>query len=266
MYHRYREPIESFIKQDETRAFISYRSGSSGQMAAEHWHECVELLYVFGGAARQTVNSETMILKPKDALLIASGDLHATQSITADCYIGVAQFYTDMPCRSIRLCANEAPPQFESIFTSLSEETSLCQPEYKMVMQGLIWQAVGLLLRFGTPVSNLYPLTAEAMKITEYIQSHMFDGITLSKTAKFAGYSESYFSHYFRQQIGVSFRSYLETAKMNAAKKCLIEGKSVSDVSNMLQYESLSSFSRAFKKSFGCSPGSYLKQQMNKKS
>lgn len=260
----YREPLDSLIAQEEELVFINYRQ-SQGQMCPDHWHACAELLFVFGGSIEQTVNTTTKTLSAGDALLVSSGDIHGTLARTEDCYVGVVQFQDQGSHPSLFLSGQGEGKALSPLFSRLHEEATLCCPGYRLIIRGLLLESLGLLERWGEPLPGCVPLSSEALKWEEYIREHLLEGVSLSSAAAFAGYSESHFSRRFRQLTGMSFRSYLEEARMEAARKMLLEGLSLWEVSQSLGYDGASSFSRAFKRKFHQTPGQYqTAQQMHK--
>lgn len=260
----YREPLDSLIAQKEVLVFIN-RCQNQGLMCPDHWHSCSELLFIFGGCVEQTVNSTSKTLSAGDTLLISSGDIHGTLALTEDCYVGVVQFQDQESHPSLLLPGEESEEDLSALFTRLLEESTLCRPGHRLIVRGLLLEALGFLERWRTPLPGCVPLSAEALKWEEYIREHLLDGISLSSAAAFAGYSESHFSRRFQQLTGMSFRSYLEEARMNAARKMLLEGLSLWEISQALGYDGISSFSRAFKRKFHQTPGQYqAAQQMHK--
>ncbi len=203
-------------------------------MAKEHWHQCSELLYMFGGTASQVVNSTSITLNPNDCLLIYDGDIHSTSAVTEDCYIAVVQFRSPCPLGSLYLPADKSTPELARIFTLLNKEYTLKAPGYQTMIQGLLFQALGWLERLAQPLPDSVPLTAEAMRIAEYIQNHILEGVSLAGAAEFAGYSPTYFSRHFQKLMGISFRSYTEEIRMRTAKKMLLAGYPVSEVAQTL--------------------------------
>lgn len=260
----YREPLDSLIAQEEIRVFINHRQ-EPGRMCPDHWHSCAELLFLFGGSVEQIVNSTTQTLSAGDTVLISSGDIHGTLSLTEDCYVGVVQFQDKDPHPSLLLPGKEIGDILSSLFTRLHEESTLCRPGWRLMVRGMLLEVLGLLERWGTPLPGCVPLSAEVLKWEEYIREHLLEGVNLSSIATFAGYSESHFSRRFRQLTGMSFRSYLEEVRMNAARKMLLEGLSLWEISQALGYDGGSSFSRAFKRKFHQTPRQYqTAQQMHK--
>ena len=52
----YRENLDDRLEAFPLLVSVNYRR-TAGQMAAEHWHPCQELLYVFDGEAEQIVGN-----------------------------------------------------------------------------------------------------------------------------------------------------------------------------------------------------------------
>ncbi len=123
-----------------------------------------------------------------------------------------------------------------------------------MIVQGLIRQVLGFLERDGKTLSTGRDVRAEALRIVGYIRSHLGDTLTLAGTAAFAGYSPAYFSKYFKRLMGLSFQDlYGQGKRIWAAKDMLLEGKTVTEAAALLQYDSPSSFCRAFRRIAGYS-------------
>ncbi len=76
---------------DDFTVFIT-KSHAKGYFVSDHWHNHYELLYVMSGSAKQSIESQTMILNKGDFFLIPKNALHSTFSLTDKCEIGVIQF------------------------------------------------------------------------------------------------------------------------------------------------------------------------------
>ncbi len=81
-----------------------------------------------------------------------------------------------------------------------------------------------------------------------------------SDVAAQVGMSESHFGKVFRRRVGLSFRTYVQLARVARAQDLLLEpGKSVLDVAMEVGYADTASFTRAFSKIVGDSPTEYRK-------
>ena len=82
--------------------------------------------------------------------------------------------------------------------------------------------------------------------------------ITLKDISTKFFYDYNYISRNFKQFMGVGLRDYLYDIRLNKAKHLLDStDKSVTEISKLLGYSCIHSFSRSFKNKFGLSPQSY---------
>ena len=76
-----------------------------------------------------------------------------------------------------------------------------------------------------------------------------------------AGYTEYYFSHKFKQEMGLSVADYIRQEKVRQAKLLLSGTRmSIQEISDELNYGSRSYFSSTFQKETGISPSEYREQ------
>lgn len=260
----YREDVSHSLEESGFAAFINYKEGR-GQMAPSHWHEFYELLYLFDGRSLQTVNEKQFFMESGEVLLIAPGDLHATVSASGACFIGVVQFALPEKLPGRLMTPPPGDREMARIFTAVNREVTLRNPGYRMIVQGLVRQALGLLERDGKMLSAERDARAEeALRIVGYIRAHLNDSPTLAATAAFAGYSPAYFSKYFKRLMGLSFKTYTDRERIWAAKDMLLEGKTVTETAALLQYDSPSSFCRAFRRIAGYSPSALSEMAKDK--
>lgn len=87
---------------------------------------------------------------------------------------------------------------------------------------------------------------------------------TLEELAAQAGMSRSSFASTFLRQVGQTPMQYLTEWRMHKARALLETSRSsMGDIAEQCGYQSESSFSRAFKKQFGRSPGAFRKASNN---
>ena len=93
-----------------------------------------------------------------------------------------------------------------------------------------------------------------------FIQQNVCEHITASDVAEHVGFSRSYFSSYFKKELGFSVSAFILRCKMEEAKQLLKNtDKSVSVISSYLCFSSQSHFQSTFKKQYGITPLQYRK-------
>lgn len=106
------------------------------------------------------------------------------------------------------------------------------------------------------------PVSSDGMiqNAIRFIQQNVCEHITVEDVAEHTGFSRSYFSTYFKKELGFSVNAFIMRCKMEEAKQLLkYTDKSVSVISSYLCFSSQSHFQTAFKKQFGVTPLQYRK-------
>lgn len=100
--------------------------------------------------------------------------------------------------------------------------------------------------------SNLFSL------LEEYMQENVDKRLSLADLARYADVSDSTVKAVFRSHTGTGAISYFIGLKMQAAKSYIREGNyTLTQISDLLGYDSIHYFSRQFRRFFGMSPSEY---------
>ncbi len=109
-------------------------------------------------------------------------------------------------------------------------------------------------------VQQLSSCSARIKLCCEYINTHPEEKLMLSLLAEKAGYTESYLSRKFHQEMGCSITDYIQQSKIERSKFLLSNSEhTVDEISDLLCFSSRSYFSNVFKKIVGESPTQYRK-------
>lgn len=101
-------------------------------------------------------------------------------------------------------------------------------------------------------------LRMEIQKILDFLQENFSDSITLSSLSKRAGFSESYFSHSFKNCTGYSPFEYLNRLRIVKSCEMLIRtDKKITEIASLCGFNNISYFNRTFYKIMGISPSGY---------
>lgn len=134
--------------------------------------------------------------------------------------------------------------------TSITEINKLCNEMLEDYVQRV--QEV----RENTSVSNLIRNSCE------YIKSHLSESLSIEDLAKRAGYTEYYFSHKFKKEMGCSVNDYILNQKIEQAKLLLSgSAESIQSISDNLAFTNRSYFYTCFRKVTGLSPTEYRAQK-----
>ena len=90
-----------------------------------------------------------------------------------------------------------------------------------------------------------------------YMEEHFDENITLDNLLSMTSFGKSYLLRSFTKQVGVSPYRYLQTVRLNRAKKFLEQGILPIDAASMAGFSDQSHFTNFFKEFIGLTPKQY---------
>ena len=151
---------------------------------------------------------------------------------------------------------------------NISNKTEFLAAFYKIVTEGtdsLIKKAL-LITLISTVINDNFPKLLQDDKqpnVVYHIKDYLDAGngleMTLDDFAKSFFYDKFYLERKFKEAFGINLIEYRNKKRMDLAKY-LLKHHSVSQVAELIGYQSIYSFSRAYKSHFGYAPGMTSKQ------
>ena len=116
-----------------------------------------------------------------------------------------------------------------------------------------------------TPYVNPYRNSEQERlrKIYAFTDEHYARKVTLNEVSELCSMSREAFCRYFKKATGQSYLDFLNQYRVTQAKLLLSRGEGVSQVGYQTGFESLSYFSRMFKRLTGESPRAYRDRQVS---
>jgi AraC family transcriptional regulator len=91
-----------------------------------------------------------------------------------------------------------------------------------------------------------------------FVEEHIDETLSAGRAAAIAGLERRYFSAYFRQRVGIGYHCWLETVRIDRAKRLLAQDdRPVTEVSLDVGFGDLGTFERAFRRRVGQTPREY---------
>lgn len=95
----------------------------------------------------------------------------------------------------------------------------------------------------------------------EYITANFARSLSLGQVAEHVGYSPAYFSRIFKQEMGQTFKEYLNALRIEKSKALLLGGPvSVAEVCHLVGFSDESYFCKTFRAVTGVSPDKFRKR------
>lgn len=244
-----------------------------------HIHRALELCLVLEGQCDVWARDHVFHAQEGSILLFNSGEPHEISATSAAgvsiAYVQIAnQFCRDYirPLRNLELLGNDADgllsPERREDFTRQIIRTMRHYFDGSTEQLRLLGDVCALLQLLLSFVPHRYldeaayqahgKKLARIQRITDYMDTHCSERISLDEIAGHEGITTTYLSHFIRDNLNMTFQQYLNTLRFEKALK-LIETTDMclSDVSLSSGFSDPKYMKRLFSERFGCTPGVY---------
>lgn len=233
---------------------------------ASHFHNRIEIVFCKSGKQLIVLDEETYTMTAGDVVLIFPNITHElikqdvpnTELISV---ISKPDFFTTTYPELIT--HRPKSPYFPAAMVSRQTvEAFLKMPEIRLYSGALVgWTYIVL-----SELLNQVELVATretgsshlASNLVGYIGAHFKEPLTINHLANEFGYSPSYVTHVFYNQLKIPFRTYLTAVRSEyAAELIRSTSKSLSEIAYECGYTSTATFCRGFKRHFSFTPSEY---------
>ena len=222
---------------------------------AEHSHPTHELLWNERGASSATVGTRVWSITPSVGLWIPAGVRHSGWTPSGTWHRAAHFSVREVAPLSDRPVAVEVTQLLRLLLGRLGEEgldhRSRAKTE-SMVLDLLAPAEHELLLRF--------PESALLGPIVTTLREDPADTTTLAAWASRLGVSTRTLTRAFHAETGMGFAQWTAAARVQHAIAMLARGEGIEEVAERVGFGSASSFSTAFRRVTGMSPGRFRSQ------
>ena len=172
-------------------------------------------------------------------------------------------FLLPLECLSTHLTPHHPVLQVDDVFVRFLVETLS-----ELLERGLhlVLEAVCSVEAFKQTIPLVLPTTEHELmeRVTAYIGENLMQPLQLDVVAQKYGFSGRTLLRLFKDQLGMTFGTYIRVARIARAIELLTDpNATVTEVAFEVGYSSLSSFSRAFQQLTGVKPREYLRNIAN---
>ncbi len=276
------------FKYDEKRPFyISNVRGyitdpSSGYFSA-HWHYEMEFAYSLWGSSTHYIDGKQFRNSPNGLIIVNSESIH---SIIQDPVNAQLDGKAGMVLLIAREYLEKMIPEFSNLYflqqdplrpqirQILEQISSYVEDHYSpahfyggLYLEGMIHLLFYYLMEDGVRKRNQY-LTLNEQKNVErlrgilfFIREHYKERFTQEDVAGRFYFSRGYFSSFFKENTGQSFKEYIDSYRVEQAKKDLIyTDHSVLDIALEHGFADSRGFINTFKKIYNITPLQFRKK------
>ena len=243
-----------------------------------HYHEnAFEITYLCKGTMTFFADQETEHLSGGDVYISFPNEPHHTGAVP----ISLNEMYwvqLDIAEDNFLFLGKEWKDQLigdlnrvrsRKVNTNTGEMQKLMKEFFKIAMGPQHWETrfhaastlvyfLSLLIDYSQQQERV--ISKDIQASVDYIETNILENLTLDNLAGISGLSLSRFKQKFCQQMGFTPREYINFQKIEASKKLLAEGMSVTEASYELGFSSSNYFSSVFKRFTTQSPSTYLKK------
>lgn len=235
----------------------------------EHIHSQIELLYLIDGSTTMLVNGQEQHMLPGDLCVCFPGVVHGYKggkNTRAIMMIFDPNLIDDFTAFMKRVQPTD--PLLKS--SALPEDIQICMEQLlkeiqsgknQQIIRGYLQVVIARIL----PLLSLKPMEPGSNDIVygilEYLSKHYMEPLTLETLSKALGVSNSCLSHTFSKRLGVNFRTYLNTLRVDRSCSLLRStDQTIGQIALECGFESIRTFNRTFVQQYGFTPSEYRDQ------
>ena len=241
--------------------------------SAPHVHDFVELIFCTGGHGRTTIYNQDYEIEPGDLIIHnpntphhESSDLNSPLEFS---FVGLTDFQINgLPPNTV-MDEKHYPvqktlnykEQFDTFFVELIKETLYRKEHFQLISEAICSCILAMTLRIMDGESTLVStISSHSIRIKEYIDQNFTSDLNLSQLSSAVYISQTYISHIFKAEMGVSPIQYLINKRIAHAKHLLsTSDMPIAQIATECGYDDPVYFSQVFKRITEFSPKEYRK-------
>ncbi|MDH6363439.1 AraC-like DNA-binding protein [Enterococcus sp. PF1-24] len=257
-----------------------------------HWHKEIEFIYCLKGSVNLGTNDRIIQLQEGEIYFFYSGEpqffLASPDSERIVYQFDLKMFHenanlqeTDRNLYQLFLevlnhsaaWPTEMTAEIKKLLLEIFEISQQAIEGQQYAITGKLYQIISLFYRLPIKetqqqlqsAKKIYPTEAleQLNLIFEYVEAHFENTITLDEVASHIGFSSSYFSRFFKKNVGLTFSRYLMEYRINHAKYILgTENIPMTEVASRSGFASIKTFHHVFKAAVGMAPFQFQKKYL----
>lgn len=248
-----------------------------------HTHSYIELAFTLSGQALHTLNGVKTTLNAGEYVIVNPGDVHGYEITGSEpysvinCIFNAKFVYSSASANTFEECLlnpllnynsnnftrptsgyviHNPAPSIRGLFMLLKEEYEKKEYKYRTICRNILNIILIYSARNFSQISQSTFLLSEYMK--DYVSMHYAEENLLQKMSNEINYSVPYMSSKFKKDTGVTFKTFLQTTRIDAAVSLLNETKmSIPEIAAAVGYKDIKHFYSTFKKIKNSTPSQH---------
>ena len=261
--------------EKRVRPFV-YRSEEKTLNCNAHMHRHIEFVYIRGGEYTAHADSESYTLEADDLFISFPNQVHRFEAKSNEAYDlfivdpeltpELSSFFANTVPKS-NVLHNVSENEF--LYSALKGLVAAAKSQKEELREQLIKGHLLVLFSHLFEVMSLVPYKkgdGNTLRIiVDYCANHFTEDLSLASLEESLHISRHYISHLFGEKLNIGFNDYINTLRVTFAARLLREtDDAIIDISEIVGFNSLRTFNRAFKKHMGYAPREYRSNKDNK--
>lgn len=248
---------------------------SYNQLIPSHWHNHLEVLYIFQGTMHIVRNDEKYTINENDLFVVNSGDIHLTRS-PGSVEVLLLQIPYELFSPSLpeymtirfREFFPESELREEPTFQKLIQYLLAMRTLYEKNEDGYQFLFISNLNLFLHTLYCHYALRQNLMgknkiskhlsrlkKVIDYVEKNYMEPLSLKEAASLAALNPEYFCRFFKKYTSFTFMEYVDLVRLTHIHSDILDtDDSITSIRERHGFYNCKVFNRMFKESFGCTP------------
>lgn len=235
-----------------------------------HIHPHLELIYLTSGTSIAAADNHRYEISAGDLFLSFPNQIHFYHDqepvegflliFSPDLLSDLQEvFQTQTPGEAI-LRKEQLPPdildQLNKICDKLKTSSSFSQISAKGCLLALLGEILPLMTLSDAPADQ-----DSIKKLLTYCTNNYTEPLSLETLSRELHLNKYYISHIFQERMGISYKDFINSLRVEHACKLLTKDISVTEVAYASGFTTIRTFNRAFLKHVGMTPRDYAKAQ-----
>ena len=251
-----------------------------------HFHDFHKILLLMKGNVSYCVEGRTYDLQADDIVFVPAGEVHRPVLHDTAIYERIIIYISKDYLNTYRTdnydlaqCLIEAHQKQSHVLrvpafgtTKLGQivrelEQSLGSNEYanelyhNLLFLEFMIQLNRVAIHDGIEYLSNSSSNKKMIDVIDYLNEHLTDDLSIDFLAETFYLSRYHLMHAFKEETGYTIGNYLSTKRLLLARDRIRQGEPITNVCYECGFRNYSTFSRAYKKNFGCSPREQLSRQ-----